>query len=312
MSSCDVNSCNWQPSYREASVDILHYAKFTDADDCDISVSFDRLTFPFEPNELASPAIFITAGNSVYLRLNWEKIYEICIFKLFLGNLKVWRSASKIKLISSSDSSEEVDIPVYLVQELPELMTQGVVVADEMAFFDSPDVVCFLDVEPEQKKFEDEIRELFHGGRLLSRCKDGTSLWLYREHLFLLKPFLRCDVWLAEEQSFLGEPPLWLSDFSHVVSPVYELRELRTQIFSQTGFSPHCILLLSGAAQVIDAEYVFEQWEKASVHVCCRSADKAGEYCPFVNNVVDECVSCTHSAVSLSQEDIQVLSYILN
>ena len=340
MCLCDDESLLWVPSYREGGSSSLEYEEIDDNPVFSpIAVSRDGIKLSGYGVAGKDAALFITADDFVYLRLNWARMYKLSTPKLTPKILNYWRKVRNLILSCVDEEDDEFSedaqftLPVYTVQTMPKLMTKGVCrdasvsTASTLSYIATHPSLAVSDAVDDGERYEyfeveeddsatlnldEQIRELFHGAQLLSRSKEGVMLWLYREHLFLLKPFINGFVWLAEEQSFLGEPPLWLSDFSHVVSPVYELSELRKHINAQTGFSPHCILLLSGEAQVIDAEYVFEQWENASVHVCSHTEDTAGEHCSFVNHVVDECIACAHSSVSLDVEDINVLSHILH
>jgi len=77
--------------------------------------------------------------------------------------------------------------------------------------------------------------------------------------------------WLAEEEPFNGEAPLWFSEVDHRVSPIYELRqsvaELRSKIESQFPSLPIYPFMIEEKGNIINAEEMIKIWQEMDVTV---------------------------------------------
>ncbi len=77
--------------------------------------------------------------------------------------------------------------------------------------------------------------------------------------------------WLADEEMFNGEEPLWFSENSHRVSPVCKLNNAKKQItekLAAEGFEQHLsFYLVIQMANIINADDMFEIWNNMHIDV---------------------------------------------
>lgn len=78
--------------------------------------------------------------------------------------------------------------------------------------------------------------------------------------------------WLADEEFFNDEEPLWFSESSHRISPVYRLSQatkLFTEKLTAAGFTQkvHSILIEKDGT-IINAEDMINTWQKMDITVC--------------------------------------------
>lgn len=78
--------------------------------------------------------------------------------------------------------------------------------------------------------------------------------------------------WLADEEFFNDEEPLWFSESSHRISPVYTLlttAKAFAKKISEAGLSHDVIpILIEKEGTIINATDMFETWKKMGVIVC--------------------------------------------
>ncbi len=78
--------------------------------------------------------------------------------------------------------------------------------------------------------------------------------------------------WLADEEFFNGEEPLWFSESSHRISPVYRLTEVSKNLkqkLSEKGFIQEVIpLFVEKEGTIINAIDMQDTWNKQGVIVC--------------------------------------------
>ena len=77
--------------------------------------------------------------------------------------------------------------------------------------------------------------------------------------------------WLAEEEPFNGEAPLWFSEVDHRVSPVYELKkcaeDLQKKVASQFPNTPVIPFMIEEKGNIINAEEMMRIWKELNVVV---------------------------------------------
>lgn len=77
--------------------------------------------------------------------------------------------------------------------------------------------------------------------------------------------------WLADEEMFNGEEPLWFSENSHRVSPVCKLNGIRKTIeekLEEEGFEQHLsFYVIIQMANIINADDMFEIWDNMHIEV---------------------------------------------
>lgn len=85
--------------------------------------------------------------------------------------------------------------------------------------------------------------------------------------------------WLADEEEFEGENPLWFSESFHRVSPVFELlkvaKQLRNALEEQSLSYKVQPYFIEKEGNIINAEDMIETWDELGVIVC--RTDKGGD-----------------------------------
>ena len=78
--------------------------------------------------------------------------------------------------------------------------------------------------------------------------------------------------WLADEESFNGEDPLWFSEVDHRVSPVFILKRLAQELKKRLGSLAQDFtikpLLIEQKGNIINAEDMMKSWLEMGVFVC--------------------------------------------
>ena len=128
-----------------------------------------------------------------------------------------------------------------------------------------------------QKTFMSWVAD--NDGEVLFEYKNKASefvLVLVR-HLPMLVSFFDGDdaMWLADEEKFNGEPPLWFSQDSHQQSPLYAmglaLKHLRSR--GCAGVLP--VTLMSDHIEIVNAIDMKEEFDKIGIAICyCTREDE--------------------------------------
>ncbi len=78
--------------------------------------------------------------------------------------------------------------------------------------------------------------------------------------------------WLADEELFNGEPPLWFSETAHRVSPVFKITEAVEKFkkkLSKNGLDQTVVpILIEKAGTIINADEMASVWKSAGILVC--------------------------------------------
>ena len=77
--------------------------------------------------------------------------------------------------------------------------------------------------------------------------------------------------WLADEEDFNGEKPLWFSESSHCISPVYKVKEYVDSLPAEEKRYEPIVVLMDGST-IINAYDMIEVWQEMGVVVasCTR------------------------------------------
>lgn len=148
-----------------------------------------------------------------------------------------------------------------------------------MSFADSFDDILLDDISlPKRVKLEENIAELFEKAnyRILSDVSIGGKtidyLAISAHRVIIALVDSQNGDWLADEERFNGEDPLWFSESSHRVSPVFQLLELTKkfmQRLSASGFSGSVMpMFIVKTGMIINAEDMLSTWKELSVAVC--------------------------------------------
>ena len=75
--------------------------------------------------------------------------------------------------------------------------------------------------------------------------------------------------WLADEESFNDEDPLWFSETDHRVSPVFQLKTLKAQLQKKLGeITTVRPVLIEQEGTIINAEDMMKTWNDLEILVC--------------------------------------------
>ena len=97
--------------------------------------------------------------------------------------------------------------------------------------------------------------------------------------------------WLADEERFNDEEPLWFSENSHRISPVRKLEIVKQAISSkledaELNFGVEAILI-EQIGNIINAEDMFEIWDSMNIKVCRMDRGMPKELQPFARVLPD-------------------------
>lgn len=98
--------------------------------------------------------------------------------------------------------------------------------------------------------------------------------------------------WLADEEKFNGEDPLWFSESSHRVSPIFDLIEQvnkfteRLKTFGYMGKAQPVFIVKNGS--IINAEDMLSTWKELGVTVCRTDMGGPDELLSFEDSVLPD------------------------
>lgn len=157
-------------------------------------------------------------------------------------------------------------------------MSQGLSAAP-MPGHDSFEDMLLEDIKlPERMKLEENILQLFDRAgyyvmeNVVINNQPVNYLAISEQRIVIGVVDSQSGDWLADEERFNGEDPLWFSESSHRVSPVFQLVELTkgfVQRLSAAGFSGSVKpMFIERSGTIINAEDMFSTWNELSVTVC--------------------------------------------
>lgn len=181
---------------------------------------------------------------------------------------------------SSSGFSVPSDSPFGKGYSSGPSMQQGFSIApsplDNKSDFDN---MLLEDIKiPERVKLDENISSLFMkaGYKLIQNAflegspVDYIAVGLNRIIVCLIDP--EAGDWLADEERFNGEDPLWFSESSHRVSPIFRLLEQIKPFMERlasAGFSGSVMpMFVEKKGMIINAEDMLSTWKELSVVVC--------------------------------------------
>ena len=144
---------------------------------------------------------------------------------------------------------------------------------------ESMDDILLSDIKlPERIKLEENIPELFNqfGYTVLQNVMVGGQPVEYvavsQSRIIVAVEDTQPGDWLADEERFNGEDPLWFSENSHRISPVFQLLDLVKNFMerlSNNGFSGSVVpMFIERSGMIINAEDMQTTWKDLSVIVC--------------------------------------------
>ncbi len=143
----------------------------------------------------------------------------------------------------------------------------------------SMDDILLSDIKlPERIKLEENIPELFNNAGytvLQNAMVDGRPVEyvaISESRIIVAIEDTQPGDWLADEERFNGEDPLWFSESSHRISPVFQLLDVVKNFMerlSNNGFSGSVVpMFIERSGMIINAEDMQTTWKDLSVVVC--------------------------------------------
>ena len=130
---------------------------------------------------------------------------------------------------------------------------------------------------PQREPVVEDIPQLFTGAgyQLIENVKTSLQtldfLAVASDRIYAVLIDKEAGDWLAEEEPFNGEAPLWFSEVDHRVSPIYELRQSVTEL--QTKITPDFpdktihAFMIEQKGNIINAEEMLRTWKELDVIV---------------------------------------------
>ncbi len=143
----------------------------------------------------------------------------------------------------------------------------------------SMDDILLSDIKlPERVKVEENIPELFEKAGYTVKQNvmvDGMPveyLAISANRVIVAVEDTQSGDWLADEERFNGEDPLWFSESSHRISPVFQLMDMVKGFMSrlsENGFSGSIVpMFIERGGMIINAEDMQQTWKDLSAVVC--------------------------------------------
>lgn len=164
-------------------------------------------------------------------------------------------------------------------------------------FGGSMDDVLLSDIKlPERKKLEENIPELFDKAgytvmqNILIGGRPVEYLAVGEQRIVVAVEDMQTGDWLADEERFNGEDPLWFSESSHRVSPVFQLLEMVKGFMSrlsENGYNGTVVpLFIERAGIIINAEDMLTTWRDLAVTVCRTELGGPDELSSVANSII--------------------------
>ena len=130
-----------------------------------------------------------------------------------------------------------------------------------------------------------------HGGRIIVRYRPGTNhLYSYdlaaiKNRLFIITYAEFNGEWLADEEAFNDEPPLWFSESDHRVSPVFQTMRCRDYYNHKLPDAKICsIVVLPNNCSVINADDIQKCWYENCATSVVRTTPTKEATIPTLHN----------------------------
>lgn len=272
----------WSPTYDVPAESVISWGSSLSLHD----LTHKSLMAPAPDEKPENPALFLTREGVLYLRVCWGRYYILSgnVAPELLLQLRK-RKTLEVALIYPL-SRLDFTCPIYHVQEIPELIrevektetesTEEDESTDQEPLTDLQSVLESLDVpevatdEPAEDYSELEpvqvAREL--AVETLWKVDKNHYLSCCQEDLLLLGLFDEKGDWLADEEPFNGELPLWFSAKSHLKSPVTVLYERSKQVAARFSRPVKTVLVLGEGCRIINENDMTDSWQELNVSVC--------------------------------------------
>lgn len=284
----------WTPEYLEKpgekiSFDDAKLQTFSNAREVGVIVQNEE--------ECTESALF-QIGRDLLLRQNWRLWLSVSGDDSAVVDAICRRHRVKIMRIVNNCTTEYT-IPVYRIDEKPVGLFKSLVPANEERESQkkrsgrngtSPGYAEKTEENSGKLPlFRNLLRQLQrNGGKLLGVYDDGeaVSLLLIRiqTRIYLITVFADRQDWLADETCFNDEPPLWFSESSHRISPVYIAMKMSNYLLRESGVQTIPVVVLEDKVDILNAEEESPAWKTAEILLCYYQ--RKGE-APFKQSFLD-------------------------
>lgn len=298
----------WSPSYNEPLEKAINWAGSLSV--LDISKRSLIVGSPDETPE--SPALFLTSEGMLYLRVCWG-VYYVLSSKLedeTVSKLKKIRSMA-LSLVNP-ERKLDISCALYHLKDVPNLIRETPVNeseptavfpfatqptaksepidlasrfssaagADESPTISDEEFDKILSIELPEVEYEPLTpNQVAQTLSLNIMWKVDESHYLFRSggQLFLGGLFDKKGDWLADEEPFGDEKPLWFSSASHCESPVSVLLRHCKDISRRHSLNIMPLLICGEGCSIINEDDMITDWQKLNVCVCRVSAAVGSE-----------------------------------
>lgn len=181
----------------------------------------------------------------------------------------------------------------------PPSMKQSFSIAPKPNEEDDFDKILLEDIKlPERIRLEENIEDILTSAeyKIISNASLGDIkidyLAVGQEKILVCKIDSESGDWLADEEKFNGEDPLWFSESSHRVSPIYNLIEQtakfteRLKTFGYLGkVQP---IFIAKNSNIINAEDMLDTWKEMNIMVCRTDIGGPDELNSFADTVLPD------------------------
>lgn len=191
---------------------------------------------------------------------------------------------------------------------------QGFSIAPSPLDEDDFDKILLEDIKlPERKRLEENLEDILEkaGYSILSNVKLGdltaNYLAIGENRVIVCEIDAEEGDWLADEERFNGEDPLWFSESSHRVSPVFRLLEevkKLTERLSVSGFTGKVSpVFVIKNGNIINAEDMLSTWKEMSISVCRTDLGGPDDLKSFTDTIIkdtepsEETLAMVHNAL---------------
>lgn len=191
-------------------------------------------------------------------------------------------------------------------------MKQSFSIAPKPSDEDDFDKILLEDIKlPERIPLDEDLEDILTSAdyQLIPQAKLGDIpldyLAVGKNKILVCKIDTEDGDWLADEEKFNGEDPLWFSESSHRVSPIFNLIEQtakfseRLKTFGYNGKVQPIFIVKTG--NIINAEDMLTTWKDLNVMVC--RTDKGGP---------DELDSFADTILPDSQPNEEIMTIVQN
>lgn len=272
-------------------------------------------------------------GECIFLNINYKKWFETLFWnRLYKKKIQTMHKKSKKVTIKKKKSYKEIrpkalsvaPVPTYQVKKEANITLGAPIDAESMATFphkdgaeiahnmsglpfpeDEIDSFDMNDIKPDPiepvKEDLEKIMQKAHCAVLTDAALDNQTIdyvAVAEDKIYLCQKDDVEGEWLADEERFNNEDPLWYSESSHRISPVTLLLQAQNEVLdmlkkANINMDVQSILIKS-KGNIINAEDMFSTWEKLKVIICRTNMGNPedlpifGQAFPTSNTAIDD------------------------